>query len=112
MKALYLSFCCLLWLQASSQQPQFEYCQIVAFDGADKDPEVEEFLFGRHQKNYADSMLKEFRHEYQLKRKRHANATDAMNFLAKLGWELHIVYIEPSRSAFANYYYVMKRPIK
>lgn len=111
MKALYISLFSLLTLQAVSQQPRFEYCQIVASSTAGEDPQVESFLFGYHQKRYADSMLKAFRLEFQLKRVWHANATDAMNFLGKSGWELHNVYLQPGRSSSSHHFYVMKRKL-
>ncbi len=109
MKPVYLSLLLLISFTAISQVNTFEYCQIAAENGSDEDPVVEKFLFGYKHQQYADSLLNAFRKEYDLKR-RQLYVTDAMNFLGKLGWELHTVYsISPSRSSTTHYYYVMKR---
>ncbi len=111
MKPVYFSLLFLISFTATSQVNNSEYCQIAAQQwGVDEDPVVEKFLFGFRNKQYADSLLRVFRDEYNLKRSRNLYVTDAMNFLGALGWELHTVYsISPSRSSMAHYYYVMKR---
>ena len=110
MKPVYLALFLLISLHATAQEKNFEYCQIAAENGPDEDPVVEKFLFGYKHQQYADSLLKAFREEYQLKKRRHVYVTDAMNFLGGMGWELHSVYsISPSRSSITHYYYVMKR---
>ena len=107
---LFLLFFLLIPFIGTAQEVKFEYCQIAAEAGVDEDPVVEKFLFGYRQKQYADSLLKAFREEYDLKKRRHLYVTDAMNFLGAQGWELHTVYtISASRSSFTHYYYVMKR---
>ena len=110
MKLVYLSLLLLIAFSATSQVNNLEYCQIAAENGPDEDPVVEKFLFGFKHQQYADSLLKAFRTEKDLKR-RQLYVTDAMNFLGTLGWELHTVYsISPSRgSSITHYYYVMKR---
>lgn len=111
MKPVYLSLFLLFASTVKAQEVKFEYCQIAAESGPDEDPIVEKFLFGYKQQQYADSLLKAFREEYDLKKRRHLYVTDAMNFLGAQGWELHTVYtISPSRSSsLTHYYYVMKR---
>ena len=114
MKPVYLLFFLLISFIGKAQDIKWEYCQIAAESGGiDEDPVVEKFLFGFKNKQYADSLLKAFRDQYDLKKWRHQYVTDAMNFLGTMGWELHTVYsISASRSAFSQYFYVMKRKVR
>lgn len=110
MKPVYLTFLVLISFPAFSQNKNFEYCQIAAEGGLDEDPVVEKFLFGYKHQHYADSLLKAFKQEYQVKRYWNLYVTDAVNFLGSLGWELQTVYtVSPSRSTRTHYFYVMKR---
>src|SRR5688572_21552784 len=113
MKPVYLLLLLMISHGSYSQADNLEYCQIAAETGVDEDPVVEKFLFGFKNKQYADSLLKAFREQYDLKKRRHLYVTDAMNFLGTMGWELHTVYsISASRSAFSQYFYVMKRKVR
>ncbi|HYF30962.1 MAG TPA: hypothetical protein VD993_07570 [Chitinophagaceae bacterium] len=117
MKWMFTLFALLYFVSTSVGQhnQEMEVCQVSAKpDYFVDDMIVNEFMFGRHNQKFADSLLSVCTMLHGRKKSNGKSVdlyvTDALNFLAQLGWEVHTVYTTRYRNTSQDaVYYILKR---
>ena len=108
--ALLFSMMLLSGLSYGQSTPKFVYCQIMGWGRVDDLSQTAVRIeFGESMKFYEENRMK----DASGKKRSFPSLIDAVNFMAKQGWELKQVYtskgIEPDRKNY--YYYVLQKNV-
>jgi hypothetical protein len=95
----------------SQSVPDVQYCHIVATpNGMSSDLSVITFLFGQKNQSPANNLLKSFKDSLSIPKGQRLEITDALNIMAKLGWEVISVNKIDDAKLDERYIYLFKKP--